>query len=441
MNRKEDYIQILEFGKDVTENMKWKGNSKITTFFQKLYSQTNFDNAIKIINKKDETSRNIIGAIQKIEGLIISGKYKTIIQFLINQLNNKNLRDSDVLKALENRLKREPTESNNLKPFKFKGGKSKKNKKRGMKKTRKNIKRGGFPSFLSSLNPFNILRSRSAVVPTDTDEIDLDLELYERPEIPVHELQDSRIPFELNDFSNIFFFNSETGNYQFTQHGNTLPSYRNNSIEIYRDLIKELNSKKLNCESILKTGFKFTRWTLFISGILLGITSTALMPMGLLGVFSVGLLFAALFGLPISGAIISGAILSVEDYIIDKYCIHSAIKRNTKRDAELGERRYQFQHPVEVQREEEEVMADAFDPTPVDVPNSNVKIKKEEEKEEEEIKEEKEDDDNNNNHGGPFPLNKFYKAIPVHQNVNFFNPENPNVPIILNCILINQLIL
>jgi hypothetical protein len=178
MNRKEDYIQILEFGKDVTENMKWKGNSKITTFFQKLYSQTNFDNAIKIINKKDETSRNIIGAIQKIEGLIISGKYKTIIQFLINQLNNKNLRDSDVLKALENRLKREPTESNNLKPFKFKGGKSKKNKKRGMKKTRKNIKRGGFPSFLSSLNPFNILRSRSAVVPTDTDEIDLDLESF-----------------------------------------------------------------------------------------------------------------------------------------------------------------------------------------------------------------------------------------------------------------------
>ena len=453
MNQKQDYIKLLEFGKDVTENMKWKGgNLEITTFFNQLYSQQNFEKAINIIKKDDDTSRNIIGAIQKIEGLIFSGNYKPTIQFLIKQLNNKQLRDSDVLKALENWLRRELRESNDLKPFKFKGGRSKKHKKRGTKKTRKNIKRGGLPSFL---NPFNILRNRkiNAVVPinTNTDPNEIDLGLEEDPvNVPYAdqveivsqpELEEYRIPPELNDFSNIFFFNTETGNYEFTPNGNRVFHHNNNNIATYRQLVTELNSKKLNCESNLKTGFKITRWTLIICGILIGTTSTALMPMGLLGVFSIGLLFAALFGLPISSAIISGAILSVEDYIIDKYCISSANKRNAKSERYLQERRRQFENPQEVQTGEGDVEADAFYDTPEYIPDSDVKIgvEGEEEKEGEDEKEDEKEDDTNS-----FPPNKFiplknlpklpvtaeslYHNIRVLKRDTNYNPHNNENP-------------
>jgi len=423
MNQKQDYIKILEFGKDVTQHMKWKGNPEITVFFRNLYSQQNFDNAIKIIKKDNETSRNIISVIQKIEELIFSGKYKDNIQFLINQLNNKQLRDQDVLKALENRLRRYFPEQilESKRRFKFGGGKSKKHKKRGTtkRKTRKIVKIGGL---LSGLNPFRIFRSRSAnvVVPTDTDQIGVEFDEEQIPStglierIQQHELQEYQIPPELNNFNNIIQFNSETGNYEFSEHGDRVwgHNYNSHNIDSYRTILDELNSKKLNCKSNFKTGFVITRWTLFIIGILLGVTTTVLMPIGVFGFFSVGLLFAMLFGIPVSGVIISGAILSVERYIIDKYCISSANKRNAKRDAELREREAQFQNPEIVQTEEQqEVEADAFDTTPVYIPNTELGKGEEKEKEEEK----------DNNPSGPY--NKFFpqSATPLYPDIKIAN--------------------
>ena len=127
----ENCIELLKFCKDLTQHMKWEGNSEITVLFSNLYSQKNFDRAIHIIQSNNTTSQEFIHAIQILDKIVFTKNHIDILEFLIYQQNNKHLRDKDILAALENRIKKGSyAKKQSKRRFKFKGGKSKKIKKK-----------------------------------------------------------------------------------------------------------------------------------------------------------------------------------------------------------------------------------------------------------------------------------------------------------------------